>query len=127
MTAPMISAQAIRCDMSLYKGSEGLMASVEQDLLVVTWMGQREAELRIRFAIRKGQPMIHDLAIREKNGRWVILGKNLIPEYNVVSGIRRGEGSAILESSVDIKFPQEVINNQRWLSSVESGMIPACL
>jgi len=114
-TVSIAFAQALKCDMTQYKESKGLTAAVEQDLLVVTWTGQGDAELRARFAIRRGQPIVRDLAIRKTGGTWAILGQNLIPEYNVVSGIRRGVGSAELERSVDMKFSPEVINNQRWL------------
>ncbi len=115
MTKPLILAQILKCDMSQYRESPGLTATVREDLLVITWMGQGEAELRARFAVKGGQPVVRDLAIRKKGDRWHILGQNLVPEYNVVSGIRRGEGSKILERFTDTKFSQEVIDNQRWL------------
>ncbi len=115
VTASTAFTQALKCDMTQYKEIAGLTAAVEQNLLVVTWTGQEGAELRARFAIEGGQPLVRDLAIRRQGRQWAILGQNLIPEYNVVSGIRRGDGSKILESSVDIKFSQEVIDNQRWL------------
>ena len=115
LTASLTFAQTLNCDMTQYEESEGLTAVVEKDLLVVTWMGQANAELRVRFAIEQGQPTVRDLAIRKKGGQWSILGQNLAPEYNVVSGIRRGEGGMKLERSVDVKFSKEVIDNQRWL------------
>jgi hypothetical protein len=115
VTASFSFTQAIRCDMTQYRESKGLTAYVEKDLLVVNWTGQDAAELRARFAIDHGQPVVRDLAIREKGGQWAILGQNLIPEYNVVSGIRRGEGGKKLEASADFKFSKEVIDNQRWL------------
>jgi hypothetical protein len=65
VTTSMAFAQALKCDLSQYKESKGLTAAVEKDLLVVTWNGQGEAELRARFAIRSGQPVVRDLAIRK--------------------------------------------------------------
>ena len=115
VTASFSFTQAIRCDMTQYRESKGLTAYVEKDLLVVNWTGHEAQELRARFAIDHGRPVVRDLAIREKDGQWAILGQNLIPEYNVVSGIRRGEGGKKLEASVDFKFSKEVIDNQRWL------------
>ena len=46
----------------------------------------------MRYAIENGLPVVRDLAIRRQGGRWAFLGQNLIPEYNVVSGIHRGMG-----------------------------------
>ena len=102
VTASFTYAQVLKCDMTLYKESTGLTADVEKDLLVVTWMGQGDAELRARFAIEFGQPVVRDLAIRKKDGRWSILGQNLRPEYSVVSGIRRGEGGSAVPQSTGL-------------------------
>src|SRR5207253_6491618 len=51
--------------------------------------GQNGADLRARFAIDNGQPMIRDLTVKKSGGQLTTLGKNLTPEYHVVSGIRR--------------------------------------
>ena len=82
-------AQGLKCDMTQYKASTGLTAAIEQDLLVVTWAGQAGSEVRARYAIEKGQPVVRDLAVRKQGGQWATLGQNLTPEYHVVSGLRR--------------------------------------
>ncbi len=115
VTTSLTNAQSLRCDMTKYEYVKGLTAELEKNLLVVTWTGQEDAELRARFAIDLGQPVVRDLAIRKKDGLWAVLGKDLRPEYNVVTGIRRGDGGAKLERSTEMKFSQEVITNQRWL------------
>src|ERR1700730_4321869 len=86
---PILFADSLNCNVSQYKASSGLTAAVEQDLLVVSWTGQNGADLRARFAIDSGQPLIRDLAARKAGGQWATLGQNLTPEYHVVSGIRR--------------------------------------
>src|ERR1700687_3844695 len=66
-------AQGLKCDMTQYKGSTGLTAVVEQDLLIVTWMGQGGSEVRARYAIERGQPVVRDLAVRKQVGQWTVL------------------------------------------------------
>src|SRR5437870_422601 len=72
-------AQVLTCDMTRYKASTGLTASVEQDLLVVTWVGQGGSEVRARYAIERNQPVVRDLAVRKQGGQWATLGQNLAP------------------------------------------------
>src|SRR5215471_13392745 len=78
----------LQCDLRQYKASPGLTASLEQNLLVVSWTGQGGTDLRTRYDLEGGQPVIRDLAIRKAGGNWMLLGENLTPEYQVVSGIR---------------------------------------
>src|SRR3954465_12193220 len=87
--SPSLSADALTCDMTQYKASPGLTAAVEQDLLTVTWSGQAGSELRARYAVDRAQPVVRDLAVRKQGGQWATLGQNLLPEYHVVSGLRR--------------------------------------
>src|SRR5919201_335968 len=83
------AADALKCDLAHYKAAAGLTATLDQDLLVVSWTGQAGAELRARYAIDSAQPVIRDLAIRKSGGQWATLGQNLTPEYHVTTGIRR--------------------------------------
>ena len=62
---------------------------LSQDVLDVTWAGQAEADVRARYAIENGQPVVRDLSVRKQGGQWATLGQNLSPEYHVVSGLRR--------------------------------------
>jgi hypothetical protein len=106
---------ALQCDMAQYKASPGLTAALDQNVLVVSWTGQGGAELRARYALAGGQPVIHDLAIRKTGGAWTLIGENLTPEYHVVSGIRRlpnDQGGALERQGIPIT--QEVIDKNRW-------------
>src|SRR5439155_9760568 len=82
-------ADPLKCDVSQYKATTGLTANVEQDLLAVSWAGQGGAELRARYAIEGGQPVVRELAIRKSGGQWTMLGQNLTAEYRVVPGVPR--------------------------------------
>src|SRR5690349_10400979 len=70
-------ADGLKCDMTQYKESAGLTASLAQDVLDVTWAGQNGSEVRARYAIDNGQPVVRELSIKKKGGQWAALGQNL--------------------------------------------------
>jgi len=110
-----VLADAVSCDLSQYKASVGLTAAMQQGLLVVTWSGQGGTELRSRFAIDSGQPIVRDLSARKAGGVWAKIGENLTPEYGVVSGMRRmpnDQGNAL--TSLGVKITREVLDQNRW-------------
>ena len=87
--APTGGSPALSCDMQQYKAATGLTAAMQGGVLTVQWTGSDGAEVRTRYAIDDGQPVVRDLAVRKAGGQWGTLGENLKPEYRVVSGIRR--------------------------------------
>lgn len=109
------AADPLRCDLSKYKPAAGLTAAITDDVLVLTWRGDRGAELRARFAIDRAEPQIRELAVRKPSGSWTIVGENLKPEYHVVSGVRRmtTQQAAPLRNA-GIEVTQEVIDKNRW-------------
>ena len=88
-TSPVTQLQ---CDMQRYKPATGLNAVLQGNSLAVSWTGQDGAELRARYGVDGGTPVVRELAVRKQGGQWVSLGENLRPEYHVVSGIRRFSG-----------------------------------
>jgi len=84
-----LRADTLTCDMSQYKSSSGPTATIDQNVLTIAWPGRSGSEMRARYAIDGGRPIVRDLAVRRGGGPWVTLGQNLTPEYHVVSGIRR--------------------------------------
>jgi hypothetical protein len=114
-TALAPAADAVKCDLTQYRASPGLTASIEQDSLVVAWTGQAGAEVRARYAVDGGQPIIRDLSIRKSGGPWATLGQNLTPEYRVTSGIRRmSEQQAQPLRDAGVQLTPEVIEKNRW-------------
>src|SRR4051812_4040067 len=87
--ASAAAAQPLRCDMGQYKPASGLNATVADNLLALVWRGDAGRDLRMRFTITDGRPVIRDLAIRKTPAPWAILGDDLLPEYHVVTGVRR--------------------------------------
>jgi len=74
-SATTVFADAVKCDLSAYKSATGLTAVIDQDLLVVTWAGQNGTEMRARYAIDSGKPVVRDLAVRKGGGSWGVLAR----------------------------------------------------
>src|SRR5437667_1318478 len=85
----LLGASELTCDMTDYRATPGLEARVEKDALRVQWKGEAGQQLRASFAIEKQRPVIRELAVRNMDGRWSSLGRNLVPEFGVTTGIRR--------------------------------------
>jgi hypothetical protein len=108
-------AGALRCDLTQYQAASGLTASLAEDQLVVTWRGQRGAELRMRYTITDGQPLVRDLAVRTAGAAWAALGENLKPEYRVVTGVRRmSTQQADPLRAAGVELTPDVIARNRW-------------
>ena len=83
----------------------------------MTWTGTGGAELRARYAIDNGQPIVRELAVRKSGGQWAPLGQNLVPEFYVKSGLRRmtrQQSAPLINLGVDIT--PEVIAKEKWYS-----------
>ena len=83
------TAPAQTLDMTGYRRLPGLVALSEGGSLAVTWDGERGQELRARLSIVDGTPTIQELAVRKKGGEWTTLGRDLVPEFGVTTGVRR--------------------------------------
>src|ERR1043166_334686 len=119
-----LSADSLNCNLSQYKAAQGLTAAVEQDALVVAWTGQNGADLRARYAIDSGQPIVRELAVKKAGGQWTTLGKNLTPEYHVVTGIRRmADDQANPLKAAGIELTEEVINKNRWYAFWDAPLV----
>jgi hypothetical protein len=116
--SPRLAADPLNCDLSNYKAQSGLTATVKGDILTVTWAGSASTEVRARYAIDNGQPVVRELAVRRAHGAWSVLGQNLTPEFDVQTGHRRIDfaGLAPLRLlGVDITSPS-VVEHQAWVS-----------
>jgi hypothetical protein len=113
-----LAADPLNCDLSQYKAQSGLTAAVKGDVLTVTWAGSGNDDVRVRYAIDNGQPIIRELAIRRAHGAWSVLGQNLTAQFDVQTGHRRIDfaGLAPLRLlGVDITAP-DVVEHQAWVS-----------
>jgi hypothetical protein len=82
-------AQGLNCNMRDYSSVNGIKAEAAGGAVTLTWQGEGGQELRARFGVRDGQPVVEELAARKAGGAWVVLGKELTPEFQVTTGRRR--------------------------------------
>ena len=108
-------ADPMTCNLTTYKAAAGLTAAVSDNVLAVTWDGDNNTELRMRFAIDGGTPTIRELAVRTKGAQWSTLAANVTPEFRVVSGLRRAtqQQTEPLEK-LGIALTADVIDKIKW-------------
>lgn len=103
------------CDLSEYKPLEGIKAEQRLGVLEVTWLGERGEQLRASFTIRDGQPIVHELAARKGAGAWIVLGRDVVPEFEVTSGKRRlSEQQMAPLRELKIALTPEVVEREKW-------------
>jgi hypothetical protein len=109
-------SQPLRCDLTGYKASPGLTASHTPDGVVLTWDGESGQQLLASFNIRDGNPVVHELAARKNaSAPWIVLGRDLAPEYDVVSGKRRlSEQQMAPLRKLNIQLTAAVIEREAW-------------
>src|SRR4051812_38639950 len=108
------SGQDLSCDMTAYKAQDGLKAQLRGGVLELNWQGERNEQLRASFAIRGGQPMVQELAAHKSGGNWVVLGKNLTPEFEITSGVRRlSEQQMAPLRGLKIEFTSDVVDREK--------------
>jgi hypothetical protein len=122
-TAAAVAPQ-LNCDLTAYKPNAGLTAVQDQEGLVITWEGEGGSQVRARYAIDSGQPLIRELSVRKSGGQWMTLGQNLMPEYSVVSGVRRmtTQQGAPLEA-LGVKITPEVIEKNKWYAFWDAPLV----
>jgi hypothetical protein len=55
-------AEPLRCDLTSAQAGSGAECGSRDNLLTVSWRGDGNQELRLRFTIAEGRPVIRDLA-----------------------------------------------------------------
>ncbi|MBI3693228.1 MAG: hypothetical protein HY238_00080 [Acidobacteria bacterium] len=107
--------QGLNCDLRAYKPVEGLQAESGGAGLQVTWQGDRDRQLRAIFAIRDGQPVVRELAVRKGNGAWAVLARDLSPEFDVTSGRRRiSEQQLSPLRALKLELTPEFLEREKW-------------
>jgi len=85
----LVGAAPPTWEMSEYRDQPGLSAVTEGETLTVNWTGAPGQELRARFTVVGGIPTVRELAVRAGGGAWAVLGRDLVPEFRVTTGVRR--------------------------------------
>ena len=115
LCAGLAAGQTLNCDLVQYKPQPGLRADVDKDLLRIAWQGEGGQELRAVLGIEKGQPLIRELAARKAGGAWIVLGRDLLPEFRVTSGRRRvSEQQLAPLRKLKIELTPEVLEQEKW-------------
>ena len=114
-TTLAVHADPINCDLSAYQAQPGLTATVADDVLTITWEGDRGNTLRLQFEINQGIPTIRELAIRAGEGSWRTVATDLTPVFRVVSGVRRvtQQQTEPLER-LGVSLTAEKLNEIKW-------------
>lgn len=114
-TSIVWTASAAQCDLSQYKAQPGLEAAQRGDAIEITWAGERGEQLRASFAAHDGQPVVQELAARKASGKWITLGRNLVPEYQVATGRRRlSEQQMAPLRELGIALTPDVVEREQW-------------
>ena len=103
------AGQGVNCNMQGYKAVDGVTAVAVRGGVTVTWQGEAQQELRAGFSLRDGQPMVVELAARKAGGAWVVLGKDLTPQFEVTTGRRRMSGT---EKEILVRLHQDTPENE---------------
>lgn len=82
-------SQTLKCDLQGYRPVAGVSAEQTAKGVVFTWTGEASQQLRAAFGIRDGQPIVTELAAQAVGGKWLILGTDLTPEFEVTTAKRR--------------------------------------
>jgi hypothetical protein len=110
------SGQSFTCDLREYKPAEGLRADVRSGALELNWQGEHGESLRAAFTIHDGQPVVKELAARGA-GAWVVLARDLTPEFQVTSGKRRLSQQQIAPlRELGIELTPEVVDREKWFA-----------
>ncbi|MGA3234707.1 MAG: hypothetical protein ABSG03_00275 [Bryobacteraceae bacterium] len=108
-------ADQLNCSLAEYRAQPGLTAAVAGDTLTVIWEGDRNQELRLRFEIDGGAPVIEALAARRKGEAWVTLAANAAPDFRVVSGLRRITNQQLDPlAGIGVKITPEILEREKW-------------
>src|ERR1700730_6120096 len=113
--AALAQAQSLNCDLREYKPVDGLKADAIGGSLQVTWDGEHGQQLRAECLIRNGQPLVHELAVRNGSGKWSVLARDLAPEFEVTSGRRRmSEQQLAPLRDLKVQITPAVLDKEKW-------------
>lgn len=129
LVALSASAAEAACDMTGFKTVEGMKADASGSGVTLIWQGEGGANLRARFGLKAGQPLVQELAAQQ-GGNWAVLARDVTPEFQVTTGKRRISTaqmqflkSAHLDTQAEIErrkwltfwdAPLAVPGNKRW-------------
>ncbi|MGC4081458.1 MAG: hypothetical protein QM736_04910 [Vicinamibacterales bacterium] len=112
---PARAADPMACAMDTYKAQTGLTATMAADVLTVQWAGDRNQELRMRFALEQATPTIQELAARRAGGTWGTIATRVTPDYRVTTGLRRMSNQQMQPlRGLGVALTDRIVDTFRW-------------
>ncbi len=116
LLAPTPAPAAMPCDVGEYRAVAGLAASSQDDALTLTWSGERSTELRLVLTVSEGRPRVTEMAVRQEGGSWATLARDVSPEFNVTTGLRRiSEQQLRPLRNLGVEITPEIIEKEKWV------------
>ncbi|NJN26948.1 MAG: hypothetical protein HC819_13695 [Cyclobacteriaceae bacterium] len=78
----------VNFDLSAYSPQQGISVKTEKNQLKIEWTGE-QTQYKLELAIEKGSPVFTTLQSKNTKGKWQTMARDFVPEYSIVSGIRR--------------------------------------
>jgi hypothetical protein len=106
----------LACDMTGYTRRPDITARVSGDVLAVEWAGTSTERVSLRLAIRDGEPIIDEMALRsEAVEDWVPVANEVGFEFRVVEGLRRISNQQLAPlRGLGVELTQEVVDRYKW-------------
>ena len=123
VTAGCAWAAPLACDLSEYRATAGLRAELTDGRLTLAWAGTPGHDVRARFAIDGGSPVVRELAVRAAGGAWIVLGRDLKPEFAVAAGMRRIAETQVNRLRVLGLATPENIERDKWNTFWDSPLV----
>ena len=116
LLGPLRVPGAVPCDLSEYTPLDGLTAANQGEVLALTWSGERGTELRLALTVLDESPLVAEMAVRRAGGSWVNLARDVTPEFNVTSGLRRiSEQQLRPLRDLGVNITPEIIEKEKWV------------
>jgi hypothetical protein len=110
----MAAAQSLQCDFHDYKPVDGVKAEAKGNAIELNWQGEERQQLRATFSLQNRKPVVQELAVRAGTGQWLVLGRDLTPDFEVTAGKRRISGGLVaLLKQMHQDTPEEE-NRRKW-------------
>src|SRR6185437_179302 len=110
------AGQSLKCNMDGYKPVVGVRTEMKGNAVALTWEGEKGQQLMAEFALKDGQPVVQELAARMAGGAWSVLGKDLSPDFEVTSGMRRSYPPEVSAEAkkLGINSPERAEGQPKW-------------
>ncbi len=109
-----LCADPIHFNLESYQTQEGLEAKVIDEQLEISWLGENNLHLYLKFSVENGKPIIKELSYTHGEDKKILI-TNAQPEFRVVSGTRRVTQQQTRPlNGLGVDLTEEVLNQIKW-------------